>query len=69
MAGDKKWAEVRGDVEAEVTRYLFDWLAEKERSQAAIEFTGALPHFVPGTRRLAAPADATGRSQRPAATP
>lgn len=69
MAGDKKWTEVRGDIEAEVTRYLFDWLAEKERSQAAIEFTGVLPHFVPGTRRLAGAGDTMDRSQRPVATP
>ena len=53
MPGDKKWQDVRGDVEAEVTRYLFDWLAEKERSKSAIEFTNVLPHFVPGTRKLA----------------
>jgi hypothetical protein len=53
MPGDRKWQDVRGEVESEVTRYLFDWLAEKERAKSAIEFTGVLPHFLPGTRKLA----------------
>jgi parvulin-like peptidyl-prolyl isomerase len=53
MPGDRKWQDVRGEVESEVTRYLFDWLAEKERAKSAIEFTRVLPHFLPGTRKLA----------------
>lgn len=71
--GEKTWQEVRGEVEAEVTRYLFDWLAGKERAEAKIEFTRALPHFVPGTRQLADehadPGPATKPAKKPAISP
>ncbi len=71
--GDKTWQDVRAEIEAEVTRYLFDWLAGKERAEAKIEFTRVLPHFVPGTRQLAGEqagaGPATGPATQSAASP
>jgi parvulin-like peptidyl-prolyl isomerase len=51
--GDKSWNEVRSELEPAATRYLFRWLADRERPKAKIEYTGAWPHFQPGTRILA----------------
>jgi parvulin-like peptidyl-prolyl isomerase len=53
--GDKTWREVRGELEQAVTRYLFDWAAGQQRPHSQIEYTGAAPHFQPGTRKLASP--------------
>jgi parvulin-like peptidyl-prolyl isomerase len=50
--GQRTWQDARQALTAAVTRYLFDWAAEKERSKAEIKFTGTLPHFAPGTEEL-----------------
>lgn len=51
--GQKRWQEVRGPLELAVTRYLFDWVADQERKQADVKFTGQAPHFKPGSDELA----------------
>ena len=53
------WSDVRDELEKAVTQYLFRWLADKERSSAKIEFTGATPHFRPGTEEVAPAAVST----------
>jgi parvulin-like peptidyl-prolyl isomerase len=51
--GDKRWTDVRQELETAVANYLFQWLAERERPEAQIEFTGRCPYFRPGTKELA----------------
>jgi parvulin-like peptidyl-prolyl isomerase len=51
--GQKTWKDVRGELERAVTAYLFGWVADQQRPHAQVEYTGALPHFQPGTKRLA----------------
>lgn len=50
--GQREWFEVEGEVKQAATQYLFDWIAERRRPNAKIEFTGALPYFKPGTREV-----------------
>ncbi len=49
--GHRTWEDAREELVAAVTRYLFNWAAERQRAQARIEFTDALPHFQPGTEQ------------------
>jgi parvulin-like peptidyl-prolyl isomerase len=35
--GDRKWTEAREELRTAVTRYLFDWLAEKGRERVKVE--------------------------------
>lgn len=51
--GKLRWQDVREELKAAVTQYLFTWAGDKQRSQAKISFTGATPHFKPGTQELA----------------
>jgi parvulin-like peptidyl-prolyl isomerase len=51
--GQIPWQQSRGSLKAAVTQYLFDWVAGQQRADSKIEFTGALPHFKPGTSELA----------------
>jgi parvulin-like peptidyl-prolyl isomerase len=51
--GQRMWQEARDELTTAVTRYLFNWAAEKERPKAEIRYTKALPHFVPDTEELA----------------
>ena len=50
--GQREWHEVEGEVKQAATQYLFDWIAERRRPNAKIEYTGALPYFKPGTREV-----------------
>jgi len=51
--GQRTWQDAREALATAVTRYLFDWAAEKERTKAEIKFTGASAHFVTGSEKLA----------------
>jgi peptidyl-prolyl cis-trans isomerase SurA len=51
--GKKKWTDVRDRLVPACNRYLFQWIAGRERGGATIEYTGAGPHFKPGTKELA----------------
>ena len=51
--GKLRWQDAREELTAAVTLYLFAWAADKQRSQAKLTFTGATPHFQPGTQKLA----------------
>jgi len=51
--GQKRWQDVRSELKVAVTKYLFDWIAEKQRPNAAIEYTGSAPHFKPGSKEIA----------------
>jgi parvulin-like peptidyl-prolyl isomerase len=50
--GQRQWHEMEPEVRQAATAYAFDWLADRRRSLAKIEYTGALPHFKPGTREI-----------------
>ena len=52
-AGQRTWQEARDELTTAVTLYLFNWAAAKERPNAEIQFTKALPHFAPGSEELA----------------
>ncbi|MEO2021769.1 MAG: peptidylprolyl isomerase [Pirellulaceae bacterium] len=51
--GTRKWEQTRDPLKAAITRYLFRWTAQQQRERLRVEFTGAWPHFVPGTQTLA----------------
>ncbi|MDA1051091.1 MAG: peptidylprolyl isomerase [Planctomycetota bacterium] len=51
--GQRTWQDARDELTTAVTLYLFNWAAEKERPNAEIRFTKALPHFAPGSEELA----------------
>jgi parvulin-like peptidyl-prolyl isomerase len=51
--GKHALAEVRGEVEQAAGLYLFQWIADRERAGATIEYTESVPHFKPGTKTLA----------------
>ncbi len=51
--GEKKFSDVRRDVELLAARELFAELAAGERKAAKVEYTAAYPHFKPGTREVA----------------
>lgn len=50
--GQKPWQDVRPELRTAATRFLFDWIVNSQRKTAAIQFTGNLPHFKPGTSEL-----------------
>jgi len=51
--GQKGWADVRDELTAAVTAYLFAWSSDRQLPQARIEFTGVTPHFLPSGEQLA----------------
>ncbi len=51
--GQRRWQDVRTELEEGVTQYLFEWVVKRQRSNAQIEYTGNSPHFKPGTVELA----------------
>ena len=51
--GQRTWQDARDELTSAVTLYLFNWSAEKERPRAEVLYTGALPHFAPGSEELA----------------
>ena len=53
VPGKLTLSDVRAEVEQAMAQYLFSWLADRERPSAKIEFTGAVPHFKPGTQEFA----------------
>lgn len=50
--GQGRWHDARDELREAVTKYLFTWAADRRRANAKIEFTGAMPHFEPGTETL-----------------
>jgi parvulin-like peptidyl-prolyl isomerase len=50
--GQREWHEVEGEVKLAATQYLFDWIVERRRPSAKVEYTGSLPYFKPGTREV-----------------
>ncbi len=50
--GKKRWPDVRRELEPAAGRFLFRWIADRERPGATIEYTGAVPRFKPGTKEL-----------------
>lgn len=50
--GQKQWTDVRAALERGVTEYLFNWAADRKRAEVPVKFTGALPHFQPGSETV-----------------
>jgi len=50
--GEKRWQEVKSELNAAMTRFLFDWVANKQRPNAQIQFSGHCPHFKSGSREV-----------------
>ncbi len=50
--GDRELADVRKEVEEALARELLEKLADLEREHTEVRYTGAVPHFDPGTRDL-----------------
>lgn len=51
--GEQTWDQVGDPLKRSATEYLFGWVADRQRPNAVVEFTGAMPYFKPGTRVLA----------------
>jgi parvulin-like peptidyl-prolyl isomerase len=54
--GKRTWREARRELVDALSRRLFAELAQAGRKRATIKYTGALPYFEPGTRKLMKPA-------------
>ncbi len=52
VPGQKSLDDVRRAVETALTRFLFDWVADRQRPGAQIHFTRATPHFDPQSGNL-----------------
>lgn len=53
--GDTLWHAVRDELTREMTRYLFDWLAERRAKGAKVVYSGKYPYRDPVTRKLMIP--------------
>lgn len=53
--GKRTWQEAREDLRTAVTRYLFDWLAERGAKTSKVEYTGLYPHRDPSTGAIVGP--------------
>ena len=51
--GQRTFQAARIEIHDAATAYLFRWIADRQRKQAVIHYTGQSPHFRPGTRELA----------------
>ena len=50
--GQKRWMDVLPALRRSVARYLLDWSADQQRTNANVEFTGKVPYLDPKSRRL-----------------
>jgi parvulin-like peptidyl-prolyl isomerase len=50
--GEKRWTDVRKELEAAAAEHLFQWLADRGRPGVEIQFTGRCPYFKPGGKEL-----------------
>jgi parvulin-like peptidyl-prolyl isomerase len=50
--GRKKLAAVRKEVQAEATKFLFDWVLEQQAGKSKVRYTGNAPYFDPQTQKL-----------------
>ncbi len=53
--GRKTWEDVRETLAAAMREHLFEWTATHLDPRPVVHYTGARPHFQPGTRNLAPP--------------
>ena len=53
--GQKTWQEVRDELTAAVKEHLFEWNVTHSGTQPDVRYTGAVPHFQPGTQVLVIP--------------
>ena len=53
--GNKKWSEVREQLQKALARELLDRLARNQQRHTPVKFTGRAPYFKPGTRELVLP--------------
>jgi parvulin-like peptidyl-prolyl isomerase len=60
--GKREWTDAWEEVEAAVTRYLFEWVASAQRPKARVEFSGTTAHFQPGTEQIVRPGSASEKT-------
>jgi parvulin-like peptidyl-prolyl isomerase len=53
--GNKKWTDVREQLQKALARELLDRLARIQQPHTPVKFTGRAPYFKPGTRELVLP--------------
>jgi parvulin-like peptidyl-prolyl isomerase len=53
--GQKAWQDVRAELTAAVKEHLFEWNVTQAGTQPDVTYTGAVPHFRPGTRDVVIP--------------
>ena len=53
--GQKAWQDVRDELTAAVKEHLFEWNVTQAGTQPDVKYTGAVPHFRPGTRVVVIP--------------
>ena len=55
--GTKKWTDAVDEVRSAAVKHAFDRIVaiERRRPETKIEFTGAVPHYKPGTKELVIP--------------
>jgi hypothetical protein len=54
-SGNKSWTDVRDRIHGPAAQALFQQLAQQQRAEKEITFTGLLPHFQPGTKKIVVP--------------
>lgn len=53
--GDAQWQSMRDELTREMTRYLFDWLAQRRAKSAKVVYSDKYPYRDPATQKLMVP--------------
>jgi parvulin-like peptidyl-prolyl isomerase len=53
--GKRRWQDVRKELRSEMVRFLFGWVADRQRDKITVKFSGASPYFSPDTGKLVVP--------------
>ena len=53
--GDKKWDDVRGELQTAIDVQLFEQLVAHQRDKVSVQYSGKAPYFKPGTTELVVP--------------
>ena len=53
--GDKKWSDVRGELQTAIDVQLFEQLVAHQRDKVSVQYSGKAPYFKPGTTELVVP--------------
>lgn len=50
--GQKQFEQVRGEVEQDARRFLFEWVVKQQRPKSQVDYTGKSPYYKPGTAEI-----------------